>query len=281
MTSSGRYVPGSGRGREHVASFLLASPILGLLVVPLLVLALSSSPADLLAGVRNPLFAPALLLSARSTLVSLIIVVLGGTPLAWWLAVTRSKRGRLVETLVDLPVVIPPAVVGVALLQTFGLGGLFGSQLRALGIGIPFTTLAVVLAQVVVSAPFFVQGAAAAFREVDSDLLIVARTLGHSPREVFLRVVAPLASPGLVGGAALAWARALGEFGATLLFAGNLPGRTQTMPLAIYTALEADVRAAVALSLALAGASALLLLGLRAAPAAWIALRHRATAPTP
>jgi molybdate transport system permease protein len=172
----------------------------------------------------------------------------------------------VVEAVVDLPIVLPPAVVGIALLETFGRSGLVGPVLVALGIQIPFTTLAVVLAQVVVSAPFYVQAAAAAFRRVDADLLIVARTLGQTQRGAFLRVAVPIALPGLIGGAALAWARALGEFGATLLFAGNLPGTTQTMPLAIYAALESDVRVAVALSLVLAAVAVFLLLALRLAP---------------
>jgi molybdate transport system permease protein len=255
---------------------LLAAPILGLLAVPLLALALSSSPTDLSAGVSDPLFAPALWLSARTTVVSLAIVVGAGTPLAWWLATASPGRTRWVEVLVDLPVVIPPAVVGIALLQTFGRSGLFGSELTALGIRIPVTTTAVVLAQTVVSAPFYIQAAAAAFRRVDLDLLIVARTLGHAPTSAFRRVALPLALPGLVGGAALAWARALGEFGATLLFAGNLPGTTQTMPLAIYMALESDVRVALALALVLAGVSVLLLFALRTAPVAWSVI-HGAT----
>jgi molybdate transport system permease protein len=171
--------------------------------------------------------------------------------------------------LVDLPIVVPPAVVGIALLQTFGRRGVFGGWLASLGLQIPFTTTAVVLAQLVVSAPFFIQAASAAFRSVDADLLIVARTLGQSPGGAFVRVALPMALPGVIVGAALAWARALGEFGATLLFAGNLPGTTQTMPLAIYMALESDVRVATALALVLATISLLLLLGLRAAPAVW------------
>ena len=240
--------------------------MLGLLVVPLVALTLASSPREVAAGVADPLFAPALWLSARTTIVSLAVVVLGGTPLAWWLAVAPRRRARAVELIVDLPIVVPPAVVGIALLLTFGRSGLLGAPLTALGIQIPFTTIAVVLAQVVVSAPFYVQAAAAAFRRVDPDLLIVARSLGQRPRGAFFGVALPLALPGLMGGAALAWARALGEFGATLLFAGNLPGITQTMPLAIYAALEVDVRVAVALSLALAAVSVLLLLALRAAP---------------
>jgi molybdate transport system permease protein len=258
---------------------LVGVPMLALLVVPLLALALASSPADLAAAARSPLFLPALLLSARTTVLSLALVVTMGTPLAWWLATAPSRRTRLVEVFVDLPIVVPPAVVGIALLQTFGRRGLFGGWLEAFGIQIPFTTAAVVLAQLVVSAPFYIQASASAFRRVEPDLLLVARTLGQSPAGAFFRVAVPLAAPGLVVGAALAWARALGEFGATLLFAGNLPGTTQTMPLAIYMALESDVRVAVALALVLAGASLLLLLALKAAPGAWARLNAAAVAP--
>ena len=195
-----------------------------------------------------------------------MVVVAAGTPLAWWLAASSGRWARGVEQLVDLPIVLPPAVLGIALLQTFGRNGLLGGSLEALGLQVPFTTAAVVLTQVVVASPFYVQSAAAAFRRVDRDLLIVARTLGRSPAGAFFGVAVPVALPGLVSGAALAWARAIGEFGATLLFAGNLPGRTQTAPLAIYTALESDVQAAVALSLVLAAVAVLLLLGLRALP---------------
>jgi len=263
-------------GEARGTALVVAAPILVLLVLPLFALALASSPADLTAAVRDPLFGPALWLSARTTLVSLLAVVATGTPLAWWLATGPARRTKVVEIFVDLPIVMPPAVVGIALLQAFGRSGLLGARLDALGVGIPFTTTAVVLAQVMVSAPFYVQAAAAAFRRVDRDLLIVARTLGQSSTGSFLRVAIPMALPGLVGGAALAWARALGEFGATLLFAGNLPGTTQTMPLAIYMALESDVSVAVALSLVLAAVSIALLFALRAAPSAWTLL-HSAT----
>ena len=158
--------------------------------------------------------------------------------------------------------------MGIALLQALGPSGLLGPSLAALGLTLPFTSTAVVLAQVVVSAPFYVQGAATAFRAVDEDLLIVARTLGQSPAGAFLRVAVPIALPGMVTAGALSWARALGEFGATLFFAGNLASATQTMPLAIYTALESDSRTAVALALFLAAASTLLLVPLRMVPRA-------------
>ena len=266
MEDAGRAVK-RRRSLAERAPFLAAIPMLAILAVPLIALAGASSPGDIAAGARHPLFAPALWLSTRTTLVSLAAMVLLGTPLAWWMASRAGRGSRVVETLVDLPIVVPPAVMGIALLEAFGRNGLFGPALSALGLRIPFTTTAVVAAQVVVSAPFYIQAAAAAFRRVDEDLLIVARTLGHSPSSAFFRVAVPLALPGMVAGAALAWARALGEFGATLLFAGNFTGSTQTMPLAIYTALESDARVAVALALVLVAASALLLVPLRAVPA--------------
>jgi molybdate transport system permease protein len=254
---------------------LLGFTLVLLLSLPLAALALSASPDDLRTGVASPLFAPALALSLRTTFVSLVVTVLTGTPLAWWLATSSSRTARAVEVVVDLPIVIPPAVIGVALLQTFGRRGLLGPPLDALGVGVPFTERAVLLAQVVVSAPFFVQAAANAFRKVDLDILIVARTLGASPTRAFFRIAIPIARPGLVVGASLAWARALGEFGATLLFAGNLPGRTQTMPLAILSALESDVRVAIVFSLVLAALGTILLIGLRLAPSVWATFAGR------
>lgn len=245
---------------------LLGATLVGLLIVPLVALALSSSIYDVRVGVTHPIFLPALYLSIRTTLTSLAISALMGTPLAWWLATSSSRTARITEVLVALPIVVPPAVVGVALLQTFGRQGPLGPMLENLGMSIPFTEKAVILAQVVVSSPFFVQAAANAFRKVDKDTLIVARTLGASPAVVFFRVALPIARPGLVVGASLAWARSLGEFGATLLFAGNMTGKTQTMPLAIFSALESDLRIAVVFSLVLVAVGAGLLFGLRVVP---------------
>lgn len=246
--------------------YLPAAVMLAILLTPIAGLVLASSPTDILAGVRHPLFASALWLSAKTTLWSLLVVVVFGTPLAWWLARASGAPKRWVETFVDLPMVLPPAVIGIALLSAFGRNGFLGPLLNTFHLQIPFTTFAVVMAQVTVSAPFYIQAAAAAFGEVDQDLVLVARTLGQSSTGAFFRVVVPIAIPGLITGAALSWGRALGEFGATLLFAGNLPGRTQTMPLAIYTALESDVRAALALSLVLAGFGVLLLFAIRLIP---------------
>ncbi|HJL03589.1 MAG TPA: ABC transporter permease [Polyangiaceae bacterium LLY-WYZ-15_(1-7)] len=265
--------PTLARGPLPALGALLGAALVALLGLPLLALALSSSPAELRAGAAHPSFAPALALSLRTSLTSLGFIVLTGTPLAWWLARSRGRLARVVEVLVHLPIVVPPAVVGVALLEAFGRRGLLGPALEGAGLGLPFTERAVAVAQVVVSAPFFVQAAASAFRKVDRDTLIVARTLGASPTGAFLRVGLPIALPGLIVGASLAWARALGEFGATLLFAGSLPGETQTMPLAIFAALESDVRLAVVFALVLAAMGAALLLALRAFPALWRARR--------
>jgi len=261
MTSPRRAWP---RRVVPIAGGLLGAALVGLLVIPLFALVVSVAPGEFVSGLSHPLFGRALRLSLQTTAVSLTLTVVLGTPLSWWLAASSSKGARIVSVLVEAPIVIPPAVVGVALLQTFGAQGIFGPGLLGLGVRIPFTEAAVVLAQVVVSAPFFVQAATSAFREVDRDTIAVARTLGATPAGAFLRVALPIAMPGLLGGASLAWARSLGEFGATLLFAGNMPGTTQTLPLAIFTALESDVRLAVVFSLFLAGMGMVLLVGLRA-----------------
>lgn len=242
-----------------------AAVLVSFLALPILALGLSTPPSDFLAGLSHPLVWPALRLSLMTTATSLGVVVAFGTPLAWLLSRNKTRLTHLLEGLLQLPVVIPPAVAGVAMLLAFGRRGLLGGWLEQAGMQLAFTTPAVVLAEVFVSAPFYVQGARAAFAAVDPNLLTVARSLGASPVRAFFAVALPLAWPGLLGGAAMSWARALGEFGATLLFAGNLTGRTQTLPLAIYTALETDLRAAQALSLVLVIAAFLLLTLLRLA----------------
>lgn len=249
------------RLRPAAPGVTLGLGLLVFLLLPIAALGLASSPGELWAALSHPLVLPALGLSAWTTTVTLVIVIITGTPLAWMLARTRGPWARVIETAVELPIVIPPAVMGIALLLVFGRQGLLGS----LGVALPFTPAAVIVAQVVVAAPFYVQSAVAGFRGVDDDLLLVARTLGASPRRTFLQIAVPLCLPSIVNGAALCWARALGEFGATLLFAGSFPGRTQTMPLAIYAALEADVRVATAIALVLALAAFTTLLAARAA----------------
>ncbi|HEY0708474.1 MAG TPA: ABC transporter permease [Polyangia bacterium] len=194
--------------------------------------------------VRDPLVAEALLVSLATSTLSMFLVVTLGTPLAWLLARGRGRFASGLELALQLPEAIPPAVAGLALLLAFGRQGLLGAPLAALGIGVAFTPTAVVFAQVFVGGPFFVQAAIAAFRRVDEELLGVSRSLGAGPFATFLRVTLPMSAPALCGGLGLAWARALGEFGATLMFAGNLSGRTQTLPLAVYAALESDLATA-------------------------------------
>lgn len=243
---------------------LLAAALLLLIALPLAALFLTTSPRALLQGLADPMVGPAIRLSLCTSTASVALVILTGTPLAWVLARRRGRGWRFVETVVQLPVVLPPAVAGVALLLAFGRRGLLGPVLASAGLGVPFTRLAVVLAQTFVGAPFYVQAAVAMFRRLDPDVLLVARTLGASRPRVFFRVVLPLGRTGLAGGAAMSWARALGEFGATLMFAGNMPGRTQTLPLAVYTALESDMQTAQSLSLILVAVAFGLLIAVRA-----------------
>lgn len=248
---------------ERATLLVVGGLLVAFLVVPLLALFARTTALDFREGLRHPLVWPALRLSLLTTTVSSSFVVLLGAPLAWTLARARGRFGRAVETAVQLPIVVPPAVAGVAMLLAFGRRGLLAGWLYPTGWSVTFTTTAVVMAEVFVSAPFFVQAATSAFRRIDANTLIVARSFGASPLRVFFLIALPMAAPGLVAGAAMSWARALGEFGATLMFAGNLPGRTQTLPLAIYTALESDLRAAQALSIVLVVVAFALLLFVR------------------
>jgi molybdate transport system permease protein len=234
------------------------------LLLPLIALFVMTTLPDFATGLGYSLVWPALRLSLLTTLISLGLVLLFGTPLAWVMARAQGRLVRAIETAVQLPIVIPPAVAGVALLLAFGRRGMLTGRLYPESWAAAFSTTAVVVAEVFVSAPFFVQAATSAFRRIDERLIVVARSFGASPLRVFLRLGLPLAAPGLVAGAAMSWARALGEFGATLMFAGNLEGKTQTLPLAIYTALEIDLRAAQAISILLVIVAFGLLLSVRA-----------------
>jgi molybdate transport system permease protein len=247
-----------------VAVGLLSGLLLLLVLLPVAGLLFTSSPGQLLRGLGDPLVGPAVRLTIATTIASLLFIVVCGTPLAWLIARGRSRLWRVLETVIEMPVVLPPAVAGVALLLAFGRRGLLGPGLEVFGIGLPFSTVAVVLAQSFVAAPFYVQAAIASFRRLDPDLVLVARTLGASWPRVFFTLAIPLSWPALAGGAGMSWARALGEFGATLMFAGNMTGRTQTLPLAIYTALESDLATAQSLSIILVAVAFALLVGIRA-----------------
>lgn len=212
----------------------------------------------LVAALDDPVVLDALALSLGTTAVSLVLTVVLGTPFAYVLARRRFPGSSLLETVVDLPIVLPPSVAGLALLLVFGRRGLVGSSLDLIGFAIPFTTVAVVLAQVFVAAPFFVRSARAGFAAVDRDLEDAARVDGAAERQIFRWITVPLARPALAAGLVMSWARALGEFGATIMFAGNIAGRTQTLPLVVYGEfgagdLDASIAAAAILVLAAFG----------------------------
>ncbi|HKR56499.1 MAG TPA: ABC transporter permease [Gemmatimonadales bacterium] len=242
---------------------------LALVGLPLVALVVRVPPGDLIRRATSPLVLQALKLSLFTSVTATVLVAAFGLPVAYVLATRNFPGRRLLETLVELPMVIPPTVAGVGLLLAFGRAGLAGGVLSALGLEIPFTTLAVVIAEAFVAMPFFVSTTAAGLREVEPRYREAAVTLGATPPYAFRRVLLPLAMPSLIAGGAMTWARALGEFGATITFAGNLPGSTQTLPLAVYIALQSDVRAAVALSVILLIFSFALLLTLRSFSTGW------------
>jgi molybdate transport system permease protein len=228
--------------------FIASSVLLLFLVIPLIVLLVRAIEADLLQQLTLPTVAQALRLSLLTSILSTLITITLGTPLAYSLARRKVRARSAIETLLDLPIVLPPAVTGLALLLTFGRRGFFGPLLETLGINLPFTTAAVVMAETFVAAPFFIRSAQTGFANVSHPLEESASDLGANHWQVFRHVTLPLAGTALLSGAILSWARALGEFGATILFAGSFIGRTQTMPLAIYQALETDLGSAIAIA---------------------------------
>jgi molybdate transport system permease protein len=242
---------------------LMSLPLLLFMLFPLIALVLVVEPSHLVANLGNPGVTQAIFLSLRTTFISLVLIVVSGTPLAYLLARYEFPLRSLVDTLIELPTVLPPAAAGVALLVTFGRMGLLGSTLQAWGIEIPFTTAAVVIAQVFIAAPLFVRSAATGFANIELELEQAAGLDGAGMWGIFRHVTLPLSRQALLGGAVLAWARALGEFGATIIFAGNFPGRTQTMPLAIYLGFEFDLEVALTLSVILLGVSFLVMFAVR------------------
>lgn len=239
---------------------ILSMPMLVLLGLPLLALVLRVDVTELGRNLASPTVLRALSLSLTTATAAALLALLLGTPLAYLLARRTFRGRRLVDTLVDLPMVLPPAVAGIALLLVFGRRGWLGTPLDAAGISIVFTPVAVVLAQLFVAAPFYIRSAAAGFAEIDGELEQAAALDGASDFDVFRHVTAALAWPAILGGIVMTWARALGEFGATIIFAGNFPGRTQTMPLAIYLGFERDLDLAVTLAFLLLAASFTVLL---------------------
>ncbi len=247
------------------AAFALALA-LAFLIVPVAALFLRVPPGDLVSALGNKVVQDALLVSLKTSAIAHLAVLLVGTPAAYVLARRRFPGRGLVLTVIELPLVLPPAVAGIALLAAFGRYELLGGTLSALGITVGFTQLAVILAVAFVESPFYLRGAVASFETVDGTLLDAARTLGAAPGRVFFRVALPLAAGGLGAASALALARGLGEFGATIIFAGSLQGVTQTLPLAIYARFEQDFDLALAIGALFVVLGAALLLFLKLVP---------------
>jgi molybdate transport system permease protein len=233
---------------------------LAFLTVPVVAIFVDVPPGDLVDSLGDAAALDALRLSLETSAIALAVIVVVGTPAAWLLA-TRRWRGRSVLiTLVELPLVVPPAVAGIGLLAALGPDGLLGGALDEAGIRLAFETAGVVVALTFVASPFYVRQAIAGFEALDPALLDASRTLGASEARTFARVAVPVARGALGAGAALAWGRALGEFGATLMFAGSFRGVTQTAPLAIYERFATDFTSALALAAVLVALSAAILL---------------------
>ena len=248
-------------GRRLFTAALVAATALalGFLLLPLVAIFLRVPPGDLISQLGSDVVLDAIRVTLKATLISQALILLIGTPAAYLIA-SRAFRGRaLAITLVELPLVLPPAVAGIALLAAFGRLGLLGGTFEALGISISFTAAAVVLAVTYVASPFYVRQAIASFEGLDQSLLDASRRLGAGPARTFLRIAIPLASRGLAAGAALSFARGIGEFGATIMFAGSLQGVTQTVSLAIYAQFDLNFDVALALGGLLILVSALVL----------------------
>ncbi|MFH0967571.1 MAG: ABC transporter permease [Methanobacteriota archaeon] len=256
----------SGKSKKQIGLVLFSLIILITILfftLPLLALLLRITPDEFISAILKPDVQNAIFLSLITAGASMVIIVLFGTPLAYLNARVPYHGRDFVETLLDLPIVLPPSVAGLALLVLFGRRGLIGAYLNDVGITIIFTTFAVVLAQVFVAGPLYIRQAKTAFAMVDQVYESASRTLGAPALTTFIRVTIPLAWTGLVSGVILSFARAIGEFGATIMVAGNLPGKTQTMPLAIYGLMQSDLTASIALSLVLIGISCIILIMIR------------------
>jgi molybdate transport system permease protein len=252
----GKNPAGLSGGREWLASGLAIGALgllAGFIAVPILALVVWTVSEESWGAMTSPVARDALLLSMKTTAATMTLLIVVGTPAAYVLARGTFRGSRALNTLVELPIVLPPSAAGIALLLTFGRLGLVGQYLNGFGITLSFTTVAVVMAEVFVAAPFYLRQAATGFAEVDRATEEAALVDGADRASAFLRVTVPLAFPSLVSGAVTAWARALGEFGATIIFAGNFRGITQTIPLAIYSEFQSNIDASVALSVLVLG----------------------------
>jgi molybdate transport system permease protein len=252
--------PALGRVTVAVGLTVVIAVVLGFLAIPIVALVVYQPPGRLIDELGAAVTTQAIVVSLKTNAVALALTLGLGTPLAYAIGRHRFRGRKLLITLIELPLVMPPAVAGIALLVAFGRLGLLGHVLSVLGIDIAFTPTAVVMAIVFVASPFYIRGAIGAFESVDATLLDVAGTLGAGPLRRMLRVAIPLARAGLGASAALAFARGIGEFGATILFAGSFPGTTQTLPLAVYSLFDANLDQAVAIGVLLLVFAAAILL---------------------
>ena len=254
------------RGIFPVTVVVLTGVALGFLMLPIAAIFLRLPPGEVLTALGSDVALDALRVTAATTLVAQVVIVVVGTPAAYVLATCRFRGRELALTLTELPLVLPPAVAWIGLLAAFGRVGVLGGELEALGLAIPFTRLAVILAIVFVAGPFYVRTAVAAFAAVDQTLVDASRTLGASEARTFFRIHIPLAGGGLGAGLALSFARGIGEFGATIMFAGSLQGVTQTLSLAVYEQFDVDFDTALAIGAELVLVSAAVLLLVKAVP---------------
>ena len=268
-------------GRAGIAAgmVIVTTVVMAFLLLPIVALFSYQPVHDLINGFGTKVATDAIIVSLKTNAIAFALMIGFGTPFAYMLARCRFRGRDLVVTVVELPLVMPPAVAGLALLVAFGRFGLLGHALNVLGVDLAFTQAAVVIAILFVASPFYLRGAIAAFEAVDGTLLDVAGTLGAGPLRRMLRVGVPLATGGLGAAAALAFARGVGEFGATILFAGSFQGSTQTLPLAVYSLFDANLDQAVAIGVLLIIVSAAILLTAKLLARSWTS--SKSTSPSP
>jgi molybdate transport system permease protein len=269
----------AGRVARSGAAAIVIAVVMGFLLLPIVALVTYQPLHDLFDGFGTKVATDAILVSLKTNAIAFAIMIALGTPFAYLLGRRRFRGRSVVITIIEVPLVMPPAVAGLALLVAFGRLGLLGHTFSVLGIDLAFTQAAVVLAILYVASPFYLRGAVAAFEAVDQTLLDVAGTLGAGPVRRMLRVAVPLAAAGLGAAAAVAFARGIGEFGATILFAGSFQGSTQTLPLAVYSLFDANLDQAVAIGVLLIIVSAAILLTSKLLLGAWTS--STSTSPSP
>jgi molybdate transport system permease protein len=258
------------RGSLTAGAIGLITIVVAFLILPIVALLTYQPLHDLIAGFGTKVATDAILVSLKTNVVAFVVMIAFGTPFAYILGRRHFPGRTLLITLVEIPLVLPPAVAGLGLLVTFGRFGLLGSTVSALGLNLAFNQAAVVLAVLFVSSPFYLRGAIAAFEAIDETMIDVASTLGAGPVRRMLRIAIPLAGAGLGAAAAVAFARGVGEFGATILFAGSLQGSTQTLPLAVYSLFDANLDQAIAIGVLLILVSAAILLTSKLLMRSWI-----------